>query len=117
MGSWLKPAVRRTPFLNSLVWRFAQNIRQGFLTGEYDDAFSRCRHPSQHACITCTYMIARAGLLIKDKSLKKAKAMVLHFIAQEDPAFGRSSIKQKSAPAPQLPDLQLPTMGGAHART
>ena len=54
-----------------------------------------------------------AGLLIKEKSLKKAKAMVLHFIAQEDPAFGRSSIKQKSSGAAAAPEeFSLPPTSG-----
>jgi hypothetical protein len=55
----------------------------------------------------------RAGLLIKEKSLKKAKAMVLHFIAQEDPAFGRSSIKQKASSSSEPQEFELPTLSGA----
>jgi hypothetical protein len=37
------------------------------------------------------------GLLIKEKkNFRAAKALVLQFIAQEDPAYGRSSIKQRA---------------------
>lgn len=61
---------------------------------------------------------ACVGLLIKEKSLKRAKAMVLHFIAQEDPAFGRSSIKQKASGADSQPaDFELPSMSGAGLAT
>lgn len=52
-------------------------------------------------------------MLIKDKDLKKAKALVLHFIAQEDPTYGRSSIKQKASAAEMPQDFELPTFSGA----
>jgi hypothetical protein len=55
---------------------------------------------------------APAGLLIKEKNLKKAKAMVLHFIAQEDPAFGRSSIKQNASAGTQEA-FEMPNFSGA----
>eukprot|EP00892_Ulva_mutabilis_P001277 jgi/Ulvmu1/1114/UM106_0031.1 len=53
------------------------------------------------------------GMLIKDKDLKKAKALVLHFIAQEDPAYGRSSIKQKASAAEMPIDFSLPKFSGS----
>ena len=65
-------------------------------------------------------MVRRAGLLIREKkNFKAAKALVLAFIAKEDPAHGRSSIKQRAgappaAPAPTdgaSPLFSLPTKG------
>ena len=58
---------------------------------------------------TCTHC---AGLLIKEKKdFKAAKTLVLAFIAKEDPAHGRSSIKQRAGGAPPTPEIPAATEG------
>lgn len=79
---------------------------------------ARAFYQGMHAAVTQLTVRARrgVGMLIQDKDLKRAKALVLHFIAQEDPAYGRSSIKQKASAAEMPADFALPTFSGVMPR-
>jgi hypothetical protein len=58
------------------------------------------------------FIMSTAGLLIKEKKdFRVAKALVLAFIAKEDPAHGRSSIKQRAGGASQSPAVPAATEG------
>ena len=99
------------PPIGAVITHSLASVRKGDAPFEVLSGDIQCIACSSPALgpTTCTHC---AGLLIKEKKdFKAAKTLVLAFIAKEDPAHGRSSIKQRAGGAPPMPEIPAATEG------